>query len=127
MSNSIPGRLGSMKWGRILLAAILAEVALFSIALLSYFVSSGATVLLYVIPPACLGLTAYFGFWAARTARGLFVLHGTLVGTVAALAYVGLTWGKVLPMAYVVSHFLKVIGGAMGGFIAQRRRVSGPR
>jgi hypothetical protein len=25
-----------------------------------------------------------------------------------------------LPTAYVVSHFLKVIGGASGGFIAKR-------
>ncbi len=113
--------LGSMKWGRILLAAVGAEVVLVGIAIPFYMLGRGEA-LLYAIPPACLALTMLFGFWAARAARSRHVLHGALVGTIAALAYVGMTWGKALPTAYVVSHFLKVIGGAVGGFMAQRRQ-----
>ena len=110
-----------MKWGRIVLAALFAEVVLFGIAIACYALGRGEA-LLYLIPPASLGLTMWFGFWAARAAPSRLVLHGSLVGVIAALAYVAMTWGKALPMAYVVSHFLKVIGGALGGFIAQRRQ-----
>lgn len=98
------------------------EVVLFAIAAASYFLPNGAELLLYVIPPACLVVSAYFGYWVARGAANRFVLHGTLVGVIAALVYVALTWGRDLPMAYVISHFLKVIGGAVGGYIAQRRQ-----
>jgi putative membrane protein (TIGR04086 family) len=117
-----------MRWGRVLLAALLAEVALFAIATPFFFLPDhGAAALPYVIPPASLVVTALFGFWVARAAGNRFVLHGTLVGAVAALAYIALTWGKVLPVAYVVSHFLKVIGGAIGGFIAKRRPITHSR
>jgi putative membrane protein (TIGR04086 family) len=110
-----------MKWGRILLAAVFAEVVLFGIAIAFYALGRGDA-LLYVIPPASLAATMLFGFWAARAAPSRLVLHGLLVGVIAALAYVAMTWGKPLPMAYLVSHFLKVIGGTLGGVIAQRRR-----
>jgi hypothetical protein len=87
-----------MKWGRLLLAALPAEVALFCIAIPFFFLPDrGAAALPYVIPPASLGVTLLFGFWVARAARSRFVLHGALVGAVAALAYIALTWGKVLP------------------------------
>lgn len=118
--TSAPPRL-SLRWGRVLIAAVLMEVVLFAIAAGAYFLPNGQTLLLYVIPPACLITSAYFGYWAARPAGNRFVLHGTLVGVVAAVAYIGLTWGRDLPMAYTVSHFLKIIGGALGGFIAGRR------
>ena len=111
----------SLRWGRVLIAAVLMEVVLFVIAIGGYFLPNGQTLLLYVIPPACLITSAYFGYWAARGAGNRFILHGTLVGAVAAVVYIALTFRQTLPMAYTISHFLKVMGGALGGFIAQRR------
>jgi putative membrane protein (TIGR04086 family) len=108
-------------WVRALLGAVLAEVALFAIAVAAYVLPNGAAALVYVVPPACLVLTALFGYWVARKAGNRFILHGLLVGVIAALIYIGLTWGKSLPMAYVISHFLKVLGGAAGGFLAQMK------
>lgn len=111
---------GKVRWWRILLGGFLAELALLAIAVPAYLLPNGATLLLYVIPPACLIATLIFGYWVARKAEGRFILHGVGVGVVAALLYVGMTWGQTLPVVYLVSHFLKVIGGAAGGFIAQR-------
>jgi len=110
----------SLRWGRVLIGALLVEVVLFAIAAGAYFLPNGQNLLLYVVPPACLVVSCYFAYWAARGAANRFILHGTLVGVVAALIYIALTWRQTLPMAYTVSHFLKVIGGALGGFIAQR-------
>jgi hypothetical protein len=49
-------------------------------------------------------------------------LHGILVGVVATLLYVGLTLGRPEPLAYLVAHALKILGGAAGGRVAERRR-----
>ena len=83
--------------------------------------SFGPQAPLYVIPPTCLVMTFLFGFWVARRAGSRFALHGTLVGVVATLIYIGLTFGQTLPTAYVVSHFLKVLGGFAGGFAVSRQ------
>jgi hypothetical protein len=111
----------TLRWGRVLLGAVFMELVLFAIAAAAFPLPNGQALLVYVIPPACLIVSGYFGYWAARGAGNRFVLHGTLVGVIAAVVYVGLTWGRALPLAYVVSHFLKIIGGAFGGWIAQRR------
>jgi hypothetical protein len=47
-------------------------------------------------------------------------LHGILVGVVATLLYVGLTLGRPEPLAYLVAHVLKILGGAAGGRVASR-------
>jgi hypothetical protein len=49
-----------------------------------------------------------------------------LVGVVAALIYVALTRAQPEPFAYIVAHALKLVGGACGGFVAQRRRSQSP-
>ena len=50
-----------------------------------------------------------------------FILHGILVGLVATLIYVALTRFQPEPAAYIVAHFLKLAGGALGGYVASRR------
>jgi hypothetical protein len=112
---------GRIQWLRIGLGAIAVEAGLFLIAIAFYFLPNGSAALLYVVPAACLCMTLIVGFWVARKAQGLFILHGTLVGIVAALLYLALTWGRTLPTAYVISHFLKIIGGAAGGLMAKHR------
>jgi uncharacterized membrane protein YdcZ (DUF606 family) len=61
-----------------------------------------------------------------RRIESRFILHGTLVGVVAALIYVALTRAQPEPFAYIVAHALKLVGGACGGFVAQRRRSASP-
>ena len=107
------------RWGLALLGGFLAEVGIF--AVMPIALQFGSQAPLYVIPPTCLVMTFVFGYWVARRAGSRFVLHGALVGVVAALIYIGLTLGRTLPWAYVVSHFLKVFGGMAGGFIARRQ------
>ena len=112
-----------IRWGLALLGGFLAEVGIF--AVMPIALQFGSQAPLYVIPPTCVVMTFVFGYWAARRAGSRFVLHGMLVGAVAALIYIALTLGKTLPWAYVVSHFLKVLGGMAGGFVAGRQLKQG--
>ncbi len=108
-----------IRWGLALLGGFLAEAGIF--AVMPVALQFGAQAPLYVIPPTCLVMTFVFAFWVGRRAGSRFILHGTLVGVVSALIYIGFTVGQTLPLAYVVSHFLKVLGGMAGGFAAERQ------
>jgi hypothetical protein len=57
-----------------------------------------------------------------RRIESHFILHGLLLGVVAALTYVALTRAQPEPFAYIVAHALKLAGGACSGFVARRRR-----
>jgi putative membrane protein (TIGR04086 family) len=107
-----------IRWGLALLGGFLAEAGIF--AVMPFALQFGEHAPLYVIPPTCVIMTFVFGFWVGRRAGSRFVLHGAIVGAVAALIYIGLTIGKTLPLAYFVSHFLKVLGGMAGGWVAGR-------
>lgn len=109
-----------IRWGLALLGGFLAEVGIV-LVMIPTMLLFGDQALLYVIPPSCVVMTFVLGFWVGRKAASRFVLHGTLVGAVAALLYIALTVGQPLPLAYVVSHFLKVLGGMAGGFAAGRQ------
>ena len=52
-----------------------------------------------------------FAVWVGRHIDSRFVLHGALVGVVAALIYLGLAWGQPQPLLYKIAHGLK-LGGA---------------
>jgi hypothetical protein len=103
----------------ILLGGFLAELTIFVIVI-PLSLLSGQQSLLYSAPPASFAAALVFGLWVARKAQGLRVLHGTLVGVVATLIYIGISLGQPEPIAYVVAHVLKVFGGGVGGFIASR-------
>jgi len=64
-----------------------------------------------------------FALWVGRSVRASFILNGALVGCVAALVHLSLfaASGMGFQVAYVIADALKVAGGAMGGFLAQRR------
>ena len=64
--------------------------------------------------------------WVGRRVESRFVLHGALVGLVAALLYVGLSWGQPQPLLYQISHGFKIVGGIVGGIIASRRLCGNP-
>jgi putative membrane protein (TIGR04086 family) len=112
-------------WGRILLGGLLAEVALIlAIVPLGSGLDLGDNFLHYTAPPGSF-ITCFLGaLWVCRGIESRFVLHGTLVGVVAALIYVALTRAQPEPFAYIVAHVLKLVGGACGGFVTQRRRLA---
>ncbi len=111
----------SIQWGRVLLAAFLMELVLFAIAV-PLFLSGAGRVLVYVVPPAALIATFAITVWLGRRITSKFVLHGVLIGVVGTLMYVGLTRAQPEPWPYWVAHALKVVGGAAGGMVLERRQ-----
>lgn len=112
-----------MHWGRIVVGGALAEVVLI-LAIVPLGLRLGESFLHYTAPPGSF-VTCFVGaLWVGRRVRSRFVLHGALVGVVAAVIYVGLTAAKPEPLAYLVAHGLKVLGGACGGFVTARRQPS---
>jgi putative membrane protein (TIGR04086 family) len=110
----------NIRWGWILLGGFLAELAIFVIVI-PLSLLAGQESLLYSAPPASFIATFVFGIWAARKAPQRRVLHGGLVGIVSMLIYVGMSLGRPEPAAYILAHFLKVLGGVAGGFVAWKR------
>jgi putative membrane protein (TIGR04086 family) len=110
----------SIQWRRVLVGGVLAEIGILLVAVPVAFLPSGERALLWAIPPACLVMTFVVGRWTARRVGARHVLHGTLVGVVAAVIYIVMTWSQTLPLAYIVSHGLKVAGGAAGGLAAAK-------
>ena len=108
-------------WIRVLVGGVLAEAAVFLVVIPVYRIW-GEHALLFIVPPSCLVACFVFGIWVARPVESRFVLHGVLVGILATLLYVAMTAARPEPMAYLVAHGLKVIGGAVGGLVAGRYR-----
>ena len=110
-------------WGRILVGGLLAEVALI-LAIVPLGMRLGEAFLHYTAPPGSFVTCFLAAVWVARRIQSRFILHGTFVGVVAALIYVGLTRAQPEPAVYIVAHALKLVGGACGGFVAGRRRAT---
>jgi len=109
----------SIRWGWILLGGFLVELAIFAIAIpLSLVIGQGS--LLYSAPVASFLASFMFGLWVAKKTPQRRVLHGAFVGVAAMLIYVAMSLGQPEPIAYIIAHVLKVLGGAAGGFAAAR-------
>ena len=111
-----------IRWVRIIVAAIVVEVVLLAIAIPLNMSANGRALLLVLVIPLCVVGTFMGGWWTAQKAGGLCLLHGLLVGVLAALIYGALTWKLSLPAAYVVANYLKLGGGAAGAVTAQWMR-----
>ena len=65
--------------------------------------------------------------WVGKRIESGFVLHGVLIGLVGILLfgimYVATTGSLDQPPLYLVAHALKVLGGIVGGSVAQRRKL----
>jgi len=115
----------TIHWGRILLGGVLAEGALI-LAIVPLGLRLGENFLHYTAPPGSF-ITCFLGaLWVCRRIESRFILQGTLVGVVAALIYVALTRAQPEPAAYILAHALKLVGGACGGYVAERRRSASP-
>ena len=115
----------TIHWGRILLGGLLAELALI-LAIVPLGLRLGDNFLHYAAPLGSFLMCFLGALWVCRQVKCHFILHGTLVGVVAALIYIALTRAQPEPFAYIVAHALKLAGGACGGFVAQRRRSPPP-
>lgn len=82
----------------------------------------GETFLHYTAGPGSFLTCFLAALWVGRRVQSRFLLHGALVGVVAAVIYVALTHAQPEPLAYVIAHALKLLGGACGGFVAMRRQ-----
>lgn len=109
-----------IRWGLVVAGAMLAELGIVALVFpVRFFVSEKAFI--DSVAPACLAMTLVFGFWAGARARVRPVVHGTLVGVLAALIYIVLTIGQTLPPEFFIAHFVKIAGGLAGGVLAAWR------
>lgn len=109
----------AIRWIRVLIAGFLAEASVFALVI-PVFTLWGQHALLYAAPPASLLMCFLFGLWVGRRVASHFIVHGLLVGAVAVALYVCLTLFRPEPIAYILAHGLKLLGGAGGGFVAGR-------
>ena len=129
-----------IRWGRILLAAFLLEVAITAVALpAGMFMGNpmqpptdgsavDATGYYVVVAVACAVLGFLFGMWGAAKASSRFGLHGLLVGITAMFMYFGLcslapgglagviaAYGAAM---YVLFNVLRTLGCWAGGGVS---------
>ena len=117
----------SLRWGRIVLGGFLAEVLLI-LAVIPVYATGGdqSAVTIVAVPGSFLAFIP-IAWWLTRaTVRPL--LHGALMGAAGAAIYIllgviGRQFDPSAPPAaaiYYVAHLLKVAGGALGGWLAER-------
>jgi hypothetical protein len=113
-----------LRLGRVLVGGFLAEALVFAIVFPVLYLF-GQRAFLASILIASAVMPFIFAIWVGRRIESGFVLHGGLVGLVAALIYMGLAWGQPQPRLYKIAHGLKVVGGMAGGVVASRRKTAG--
>lgn len=125
-----------IRWVRVIIAGVLTEA---SVVL---FIISAATAYLYGLSPTEAEYQTFAGragfyvgvfggalaafllaLWACRTLRADWLKNGLLVGCVAALLHAGLLAGSGTGFraVYLIADALKLVGGALGGYVAARR------
>jgi len=107
-----------LRWGRVIVGGVGAELVVFAIVfpMLHFF---GQTAFLASILIASFVLPFVFALWVCRRVDAAYLLHGTLVGVVAAVFYLIIAHGQPEPLLYKIAHGLKIVGGVLGGLTAQ--------
>lgn len=113
-------------WVRACIGGLLAELTVFAIVFPVRALFGQRTFLTSILVASAV-MPFVFAVWVCRRVESRFVLHGALVGIVAALFYLGLAWGQPQPLLYKIAHGLKVVGGLAGGVAASKRKTSGFR
>jgi len=130
------GQLEGIRWGRVVLAALLVEVLLGVVsAPLVFMTRDPGPILNLTTPPACFIIAALVvALLFRRAARP--VANGVATGVVSIALYVVLgvvayflapdrtDFNQSLGVPYLASHVLKVLGGAAGGYWIARRRAT---
>ena len=113
-----------LRWGRVLVGGFLAELLVFAVVFPVLYLF-GQRAFLASILIASAVMPFILAIWVGRRIESHFVLHGALVGLVAALFYVGLAWGQPQPLLYKIAHGLKIVRGLAGGVAASPRKPAG--
>jgi hypothetical protein len=131
MNGTLP-----IHWGRIVVAAFLAEASVMAGFFLLLFIATQSGVPEIARPMSPLDyvdaivssfvMAFLFTLWVGKGIESRFVLHGALVGGVAVLVFVTLIFAinKTFaePPLYIVAHTMKILGGITGGLVAEKRR-----
>jgi hypothetical protein len=112
---------GQLRLGRIVLGGFLAELIVFAIVFSVLYLFGRGPFLVSILVASAV-MPFIFAMWVGRGIESRFVLHGALVGLVAALIYMGIAWGQPQPLLYKIAHGLKIVGGMAGGAAASRRK-----
>jgi len=110
-----------MRWRLVLAGGFLAEMLVFAIVFPTLYLFGQQAFLASILVASAL-MPFLFAMWVGRRIESGFVLHGALVGLVAALVYLIVAWGQPQPLLYRVAHGLKIVGGIAGGMAAARRK-----
>jgi hypothetical protein len=119
----------------VLLGGLLAEVAIFVVFFVLLAAATLAGVPELARPESTLDLidamvsgflmTFLITMWVGKRIESGFVLHGALIGVVGALLFTTLIFVLTGSLAqhplYLVAHGLKVVGGIVGGVVANKR------
>jgi hypothetical protein len=131
----MPVRTTPIRWGRIVIAAVLSEVGVIAVlfaAIAAYtmlvpamtdaeYSSLGEEVGYYVAPAAGGIMTVLSVLWVARTLTSDFIAHGLLVGLLSVLLTVGFIF-TARPdhrFMYMMAFGLRIVAGYAGGVVAQ--------
>ena len=124
-----------IQWKWVLLGGFLAELTVLAIFFLLLFAAMAAGAPEIAAPMSTLDYIdalvmsflsmLVFAVWVGKRLDSGFVLHGVLIGAFGlvlfnAIWFVG-AGTLAQPVPYVVAHVLKLVGGAVGGMIAERR------
>jgi hypothetical protein len=126
-----------IRWGRVAVAAVLSEVVVVAVVIVTttanrFLIAPGRTAAEYAafgelagyyVAPAAAGLATFFGaFWVGRKLTAAFLANGTLVGAAAVVLTGGLIFVAKPEdrFMYGVSFVLRILGGYIGGAVAQR-------
>jgi hypothetical protein len=117
----------SLRWGRIALGGFLAELLLIVAVIPLQLAGSGQGALTTLAVAGSFVVFIPVAWWLGRRLAQP-VLHGVLMGAFAAAVYTLLyVAGQMfdpsvppMPLLYYVAHALKLAGGAVGGWLAQR-------
>lgn len=135
MSTNADTALPRLRWLRALLAAIVGEAVLMLVAIPVYSAmpqADATSLLSLIVPPASFVAFVAAGYWSAKPVRAVGLLQGALAGLIAVVFYVALGFVASLFVAgtsvtdgftpaYLAAHALKILGGALGGWLVSRK------
>ena len=137
---------GQIRWGRIVIGAVLLEAVLIvaAIPLLGFVAnplapgaqnaSGDYTIFFVSVTVACFVVGALAGWWVARPLSSQFILHGALTGIVATAIYLAIcsipptTIPAVVaaygPFWFFLANGLRIIGATLGSAYHGRKRLA---